>query len=361
MTDAQKKCRLAIVVPCLDEEEVFASTNAALLTLLELLRMRGLTDEKSFILYVDDGSRDGTWSLIREASYASHNVEGIRLMTNSGHQNALMAGMEAVAGRCDAVVTIDADLQDDVAAIPEMVEMWRQGADMVYGVRKARKSDTWFKRLTAKEFYRTMKALGVDTVFNHSDFRLLSARACAMLAGFGERNLFLRGIMPLIGGKQEKVYYDRQPRRAGKTKYPLAKMMNFAIDGITSFSVRPVRLIFTAGLIFTAVAFGIFIYVMIRHFSGETIEGWTSLMLSIWFCTGAILLALGVTGEYIGKIYTEVKHRPRFNVAETTAGTTHTGSSRTASRLADFLPSASQHKPYPEKEEERLQSAADKN
>lgn len=308
-------CRLAIVVPCYNEEEAFPLTNDSLLTLLSMMAERGLTSRGSRVVYVDDGSSDATWRLMEAAVSRSPEVAALRLACNAGHQNALMAGM-ALVDDCgfDAVVTVDADLQDDISVIPDMVEAWRAGADVVYGVRRRRDSDSWFKRVSASAFYRLLRSLGVITVGNHSDFRLLGRRALSRLLRYGERNLYLRGIMPLLGGRQVCVGYDRKPRSAGRTKYPFGKMLNFAIDGITSFTVRPVRMISVVGIIFVVVALGVFIYTMIRHFQGETIEGWTSLMLSIWFCSGVLLMALGVIGEYVGKIYTESKHRPRYVV-----------------------------------------------
>lgn len=311
----RRPCRLAIVVPCYNEEEAFPLTNDSLLTLLGMMAERGLTSRASRVVYVDDGSHDATWRLVEAAVSRSPEVAAVRLACNAGHQNALMAGMALVA-ECgfDVVVTIDADLQDDISVIPDMVEAWRAGADVVYGVRRRRDSDSWFKRVSASAFYRLLHSLGVVTVGNHSDFRLLGRRALSRLLQYGERNLYLRGIMPMLGGRQVCVGYDRRPRSAGRTKYPFGRMLNFAIDGITSFTVRPVRMISVAGIIFVVVAIGVFIYTMIRHFQGETIEGWTSLMLSIWFCSGILLMALGVIGEYVGKIYTESKHRPRYVV-----------------------------------------------
>ena len=306
--------RLAVVVPCLNEEEALPILNEKLTGVLNRLTVEGNIASGSRIIYVDDGSTDRTWQVITDL--AGQMAGGIRLSRNCGHQEALMAGMETALPDFDAVVTIDADMQDDAEAIAEMVRMYSEGADVVYGIRRDRSSDSWFKRMSAKEFYRMMRRLGVECVGNHADFRLLSRRAVADLMDYSERNLFLRGIIPLLGGRQENVYYERGRRAAGKTKYPFLKMIDFAVDGITSFSVRPVRMLFFIGLAFMLTALGIFIYVMVRHFSGETIEGWTSLMLSIWFCTGILLMGLGIIGEYIGKIYIEVKHRPRFRISD---------------------------------------------
>lgn len=306
--------RLAIVVPCYDEEDALPSSNAALLSLLDRMTKAGDITHGSFLFYVDDGSHDSTWEII--TALAGNNVRGIRLSRHCGHQEALLAGIEAVADEAEACITIDADLQDDISVIPEMVDLFRNGAEIVYGVRNDRAHDSWFKRSSAKVFYRTMRFLGAESIGNHADFRLLGSRAMADLMGYGERNLFLRGIVPLLGYRQDKVYYERGERTAGVTKYPLLKMLDFAINGITSFSVRPVRMLFVLGLLFMLTAIGIFVYVLIRYFSGDTIEGWTSLMLSIWFCTGVLLMGLGVIGEYIGKIYIEVKHRPRYRVSD---------------------------------------------
>lgn len=307
--------RLAIVVPCYNEEEVFASSERQLRELLLRMEAEGLVDDGSRVVYVDDGSRDATWDLIEKAvSEFPHCNCGVKLGHNAGHQNALLAGMEAVADGFDAVITIDADLQDDIEAIPEMVREYKKGADIVFGVRDARDTDTWFKRSSAEAFYKTMTRLGVETVPNHADFRLLSARAVRELLKYKERNIFLRGIVPKIGLRQAEVRYDRKAREAGESKYPLRKMLNFALEGITSFSIRPVRMVFMVGVVFVAVAFFILIYTLYRYFTHDVIEGWTSLMLSIWFCTGILLLALGIIGEYVGKIFLEVKERPRYTV-----------------------------------------------
>lgn len=308
--------RLAIVIPSFNEEEVLPIANRELLAELGHLVSDGLVSEGSYLLYVDDGSRDRTWELIRSFAASDPRVRGVRLAANSGHQNALIAGFEASLD-ADAIVSIDADLQDDTKAIREMVQAYREGAEIVFGVRSDRHSDSVFKRVTAQGFYRFMNHLGVKTVYNHADFRLLSAAAVRDFLLYDERNMFIRGIVPGLGRQQASVTYNRRARQAGETKYPLKKMMNFAIDGITSFSVRPVRMVFCLGMVFLLVALGIFIYVIIRHFTGNTNEGWSSLMLSIWFCSGILLISLGIIGEYIGKIYTEVKHRPRFAVRET--------------------------------------------
>ena len=307
---------LARIVPCYNESEVIAKTNEELYRELHSMISGSLVSPESFLLYVDDGSKDDTWPQIVGFSQLGTDIHGIRLTGNRGPQNAILAGLEYVIQKCDVSITIDADLQDDIATLPKMIEEYRNGADVVCGVRKSRSTDSWFKKTSAAAFYQTMKKLGVNCVYNHADFRLLSRRAMTALLKYEERNLFLRGIVPGLGYRQANVYYDRKERAAGKTKYPLGKMMNFAIDGITSFSVRPVRMLFWLGLFFMVAATTIGVYTFIRYFTGETIEGWASLILSIWFCTGILLMGMGIMGEYIGKIYIEVKHRPRYEIME---------------------------------------------
>lgn len=306
--------RLAIVTPCLNEEEALPITINTLSLLLTELKNKGIIASESYLLLVDDGSSDSSWSLI--SAKACNSIKGIRLNRHCGHQMALLAGLEEALPSCDICITIDADLQDDINVIPEMLGLYKDGADIVYGVRRDRHTDSWLKKTTASTFYGTMRRLGVESVVNHADFRLMSSRAVADLLDYGERNLYLRGLVPLLGYRQEMVFYDRTPRCAGKSKYPFRKMFDFAVDGITSFSVRPVRMLFWLGIIFILTALAIGIYTLIRHFTGETIAGWTSLMLSIWFCTGMLLMGLGIIGEYIGKIYIEVKKRPRYRVAD---------------------------------------------
>lgn len=308
---------LAIIVPCYNEKEVLEATDSALQNLLINMEERGIVNSESFIIYVDDGSKDDTWELICNAVQKHpRSTKGIKLAHNAGHQNALLAGISSVADICDAAVTIDADLQDDIEAIPKMAEKFREGYEIVYGVRDSRETDTWFKKNSALFFYKTMKALGVETVYNHADFRLMSSRALKELMKYKETNIFLRGVVPQIGLKNTTVSYNRKARLAGESKYPLKKMINFAVEGITSFSMKPVRMVFMIGMIFLLITLAIFIYTLIRYFTNETIEGWTSLMLSIWFCTGVLLVSLGVIGEYVGKIFLEVKERPRFNIEE---------------------------------------------
>ena len=305
---------LAIVVPCYNEEEVLPQTNKQLTALLNGMMRDGLVSEGSYILYVNDGSRDRTWDLIEEYSGNDQHVRGLKLAGNVGHQNALMAGLDTAREDADVTVSIDADLQDDINAIPEMVKKYNGGCDIVYGVRRKRTTDTFFKRTTAQMFYKFMTGMGVKSVYNHADFRLMSRRAVDALCQFEERNLFLRGLVPLIGYKTDSVYYDRLERQAGESKYPLSKMLSFAIDGITSFSVKPLRLIFDLGMIFLLISLAILVYVIVSLCKGNGVQGWASLMLSIWFVGGCVLICLSIIAAYIGRIYTEEKHRPRYNI-----------------------------------------------
>ncbi len=303
--------KLVIVVPCYNEEEVLAETRKRLIDVLKNLEDRKKID-RGQILFVDDGSRDHTWQLIEQFAKETPMVGGLKLSCNRGHQFALWAGLRWAAENSDASVSIDADLQDDVNAIYDMVDAWLDGNDIVYGVRRERKTDTFFKRNTALAFYRLMTALGGKIIYNHADFRLMSRRAMQSLMQYPEDNLFLRGIVASIGYPSASVYYDRSERFAGESKYPLKKMLAFALEGITSFSVKPLRVITYLGLLFILVALGVIAYALYEHFAGHTIAGWTSLLVSMWFIGGSILLACGVTGEYIGKIYLEVKRRPKY-------------------------------------------------
>lgn len=307
----------AIVVPCYNEDAVLAETTSRLLEVMQRVAEKH-ADLQGRIVYVDDGSRDGTWSLIGSLSKQHPQVLGLKLAHNAGHQHALWAGLEWAAAHVDAAISIDADLQDDVNVIPEMVDCFLGGKDIVYGVRRDRPTDTWFKRTTALAFYKLMSKLGGDIVYNHADYRLMSRRTLAALMTYGERNLFLRGMVRTLGFPQAMVYYDRGERFAGESKYPLRKMLAFAIDGITSFSVRPLRLISIVGLSFMLVALGVIVYGLVAWLCGRTIQGWTSLLVSLWFIGGALLVALGVIGEYVGKIYAEAKRRPRYFIEETT-------------------------------------------
>lgn len=305
---------LYIVVPCYNEELVLEETTNRLTQILTSLIELNKISEKSSILYVNDGSKDKTWDIIESYNKTRQYVSGVNLAKNVGHQNALMAGLTVAKENCDISISIDADLQDDVNAIKEMVEFYHNGYDIVYGVRRKRATDTFFKKWTALGFYKLMASMGVNSVYNHADYRLMSKRALEFLCQLRERNLFLRGMVPLIGYKTACVYYDRAERFAGESKYPLSKMLNFAIDGITSFSVKPVRLVFFLGLFFLFIALAITAYVLYSYFQKNTVPGWSSIMISIWFCSGCILLGLGIVGEYIGKIYIEIKDRPRYNI-----------------------------------------------
>lgn len=306
------RVKLVIVVPCYNEEEVLKETTRQLSEVLVRMEKEGKIAEGK-ILYVDDGSKDATWRLIEELSLSHNRVSGLKLAHNVGHQQALWAGLEFVAARdYDAAVSIDADLQDDVNAIVEMVDYYNQGIDVVFGVRRERKTDTFFKKHTAQLFYKLMRTMGGEVVYNHADFRLMSRRSLKGLVSFPERNLFLRGMVCMLGYPTASVYYDRKERFAGESKYPFTKMLNFALDGITSFSVKPLRLITTAGLLFMLVSFFAIIYALVEFIGGDVIRGWTSLLISVWFIGGAILTAVGVIGEYVGKIYKEVKRRPRY-------------------------------------------------
>lgn len=307
---------LAIVVPCYKEEAVLHETHKRLSQLLDRLTTEGRISPRSYILYVNDGSTDRTWEIIKEFYKNTSYACGLNLAGNVGHQNALMAGLNAVKERCDAAISIDADLQDDVNVIPEMVERYMEDNDIVYGVRRERKTDTFFKRTTALAFYRLMKTMGAKSVYNHADYRLMSSRAIQQLCRFRERNLYLRGLVPLIGYQTACVYYNRDKRFAGESKYPFKKMLNFAIDGITSFSVKPVRMIFWLGCIFLLIALCVTIWTLRAYFLHDTVPGWSSLMISLWLVGGTILVSLGIVGEYIGKIYIEVKDRPRYNEEE---------------------------------------------
>lgn len=306
--------KLIIVVPCYNEQEVLHETTRRLSTVLDGMEHDGKIEEGT-LLYVDDGSKDATWSLIEQLALENPRVKGLKLAHNVGHQQALWAGLEQAAdSHFDVIVSIDADLQDDVQAIVEMTDRFNEGSDIVYGVRKERKTDTFFKKHTAQMFYRLMQTMGGDIVYNHADFRLMSRRALQALVAHPERNLFLRGMVRSLGFSSSFVYYDRNERFAGESKYPLSKMLNFAIDGITSFSVKPLRLITIFGILFMLVSIAIIVYALWEHAIGRTIQGWTSLLVSMWFIGGAILTAIGVIGEYIGKIYKEVKRRPRYFV-----------------------------------------------
>lgn len=308
------KLILYIVVPCYNEEDCLADTNNKLLNLLKSMIQEGSVSADSRVLYVNDGSNDSTWNIILDFHQKDILVSGVKLAGNCGHQNALMAGLSVAKDDADIMISIDADLQDDISVIPQMVRLYQEGSDIVYGVRKSRSSDTFFKRTTALTFYKLMNSLGVRSVYNHADYRLMSKRAVNQLCLFRERNLFLRGIVPLVGYQTACVYYDRSERMAGESKYPFSKMLNFAIDGITSFSTKPVRMVLLMGISMVLLSFLMLFYVIYSYFHHHVVAGWSSIILSIWFVGGMVLMGLGIVGEYIGKIYIEVKDRPRYNI-----------------------------------------------
>jgi len=307
--------RLAIVVPCYNEEEVLQIASKALREVLDDLIQKGKIAEDSFILFVNDGSKDRTWELIEEEHKAFPvQVKGVKLAGNVGHQFALTAGLITAKDMSDVTVSIDADLQDDVNVIEEMIDKFHAGNDIVYGVRSERKTDTFFKRVTAQGFYKVMAMMGVKTVYNHADFRLMSKRALEHFSQFKETNLFLRGMVPLIGYQTDCVYYERKERVAGESKYPLKKMLALAFNGITSFSIKPISMITGLGAIIVVGCVLAVIYALISYFTGNVTPGWTSLIISVWFIGGVQLMAIGLVGQYIGKIYVEVKQRPRYNI-----------------------------------------------
>ncbi len=306
---------IAVVIPCYNEQEALPISVPRILAILDEMVARGIASPESYILCSDDGSRDSTWSVIASLNAADSRVRGISLAHNRGHQYALLAGLMEARGHCDAAISIDADLQDDPRAMIEMVEKFREGAEIVFGVRGSRATDTRFKRLTARGFYKFQRLMGLDTVYDHADYRLMSDRALDILSQYRESNLFLRGIIPQIGLKTAVVVYDRDSRVAGESKYPLSKMLSFSVDGITSFSSRPIRYVLLLGVAFIIIDIVIAVYVLYNHFRGLTVPGWSSLMLSIWFVGGSILIGLGIVGEYVGKIFNEVKQRPRYNIA----------------------------------------------
>lgn len=277
---------------------------------------RGLISKDSRVLLVNDGSKDSTWDIIEDLHRKDELFQGIKLSKNMGHQNALLAGLMVAKDVCDMAISMDSDLQDDINAIDEMIQKYHEGADIVYGVRSKRTTDTFFKRATAEGYYKVMNGLGAGTVYNHADYRLMSRRALEALSEFKEVNLFLRGIVPMIGFKTEKVYYERAERFAGTSKYPLKKMLSFAVEGITSLSTKPIKMITGLGFFIFFVSIAVFIYSLVRHFTGHTVPGWTTTVLSVWAIGGLIMISLGVIGEYIGKIYLETKARPRFIIEE---------------------------------------------
>lgn len=311
-----KAVKLFVVIPCYNEEEVLHETTKRLKEKLNKLIKDEVISNDSRVMYVNDGSKDKTWEIIKEISESEEHFTGITLSRNRGHQNALVAGLLTAKDYADVVISMDADLQDDINAIDGMLEKYNEGCDIVYGVRSSRKKDSFFKKFTAEGFYKFMSLMGVDIVFNHADYRLTSKRVLDNFADFKEVNLFLRGMFPLIGYKSDKVYYERAERFAGESKYPLKKMLNFAWDGITSFSVKPLRFICILGFIILFISILIMIYSLIQKIIGNTVDGWTFLNISIWFIGGLQMLSLGVVGEYVGKMYNETKARPRYIVSE---------------------------------------------
>jgi len=303
--------QLSIIVPCYNEGEVLKETSIKLLSLVDRLIESSKIDNNSIIYFIDDGSKDSTWSIIEDLASKHNSIKGIKLSRNRGHQNALLSGLFTAKG--DVLVSIDADLQDDTDVIEKMIDEYQNGNEIVYGVRKERNTDTVFKRVTAEGFYKIMYMMGVDIIFNHADYRLLSRKAIEHLKNFKEVNLFLRAMVPLIGFKSSSVYYDRAERFAGESKYPLTKMLSFAWDGITSFSVMPLRIITAMGFLLFFASLVMSIWVLgIKLFTDSAIPGWASTVLPIYFIGGIQILSIGIVGEYIGKIYMETKQRPRF-------------------------------------------------
>ena len=305
------------VVPCYNEEEVLPETIKRLTIKLAKLIKTGKASVDSRMIFVDDGSKDKTWEIIEQFHQENRFVGGVKLSRNRGHQNALLAGLMTAKKHCDCAISLDADLQDDIEVIDQFIDKYNEGCEVVYGVRSNREKDTAFKRGTAQGYYKFMAMLGVDIVYNHADYRLMGKRALDALAEYKEVNLFLRGIVPLIGYKSDYVYYERNERFAGESKYPLKKMIKFAVDGITSFSVKPLKIISNIGIIMCLLSVIFFIYAIISFFSGSSVAGWASIMCSIWFLGGLQMLCIGIVGTYVGKIYSEVKQRPRFTVDKT--------------------------------------------
>ena len=316
MAEQERGRVLYLVIPCYNEEEVLPETSKLLTAKLGAMIEMGLMSQASKRVFVNDGSKDHTWQLIRQYHEENPMIQGINLSRNKGHQSALLAGLMTVKEYCDMAISMDADLQDDVDAIEQFVEKYYEGCEVVYGVRSERKTDSFFKRASAQSFYKLMLHMGVEIVYNHADYRLMSRRALDEMEGFKEVNLFLRGIVPLIGFQSGVVTYERHERFAGESKYPLKKMLNFAFDGITSFSVKPIRMVTTLGIIIFAISILMLIYFLITWCIGWTVPGWTSIVVSVWAIGGLQLLAIGIIGEYIGKIYMETKARPKFIVQE---------------------------------------------
>lgn len=308
--------KLYIVIPCYNEDAVLLETSAKLKEKMHTLMAESIITNDSKVIFVDDGSTDGTWRLITEIHCRDTMFIGCKLSRNRGHQNALLSGLDFARGKCDAVISMDADLQDDINVIDKFVKKHEEGNEIVYGVRSSRKKDSFLKNKTAKAFYKIMNLMGAEIVSNHADYRLLGKKALEGLFEFNEVNLFLRGIVPLIGYKSTRVYYERKERFAGESKYPLKKMISFALDGITSFSIKPIKMISSLGIIFVVVSGIMLIYSLISYFTGHSVSGWASLITSIWAIGGLQLLAIGIIGEYIGKVFLETKRRPRYIIEE---------------------------------------------
>lgn len=307
---------LYLVVPCYNEEDVLPETAKRLTEKIKHLILEGLITSDSRILFVDDGSKDSTWSIIKQLNKKGKYVSGLKLSKNRGHQNALFAGLMQAKEFADMVISLDADLQDDIDAIDKFIKKYYEGYEIVYGVRSNRATDTFFKRFTAEQFYTLIRGLGADIIYNHADYRLMSKRTIDVLSEFSETNLFLRGIVPLIGFKSTTVLYVRHERFAGKSKYPLRKMINFAIEGIMSFSIKPIKIITAIGLLLFFTSILMLIFFLISYSTGKTVPGWTTIVISIWGIGGLQLLAIGIIGEYIGKIYLETKARPKYIIEE---------------------------------------------
>lgn len=308
----QNQAILYLVVPCYNEQEVLPVTAGKLTAKIDQLVKKSVISDQSRIIFVDDGSKDLTWQVISDEHGKNPVVQGYKLSRNRGHQNALLAGLIKAKEYADIIISLDADLQDDIDAVDAFIDKYYEGNDIVYGVRESRKTDTAFKRGSAQLYYKFLHFMGVDIVYNHADYRLMSRRAVEALSQYDEVNLFLRGIVPLIGFKSDVVYYARSERFAGVSKYPLKKMLSFAFDGITSFSIRPIRMITFLGLFISVISMFLILYIVISSFFNRTVTGWNSIVCSLWLLGGLQLLAIGIVGEYIGKIYLEVKHRPRF-------------------------------------------------
>ena len=308
--------KLYIIIPCFNEDSVILETSKILKDKMQKLMTENLIARDSKVIFVDDGSTDRTWELITEIHSNDKMFSGCKLSRNRGHQNALLSGLDCAKGKCDAALSMDADLQDDINVIDQFIMKYEEGNEIVYGVRSSRKKDSFLKSKTAKAFYKIMSLMGAEIVPNHADYRLLGSKALEALFEFNEVNLFLRGIVPLIGYKSANVYYERKERFAGESKYPMKKMISFALDGITSFSIRPIKMISSLGIIFVAVSGIMLLYSLISYFTGHSVSGWASLITSIWAIGGLQLLAIGIIGEYIGKVFLETKRRPRYIIEE---------------------------------------------